>query len=69
MFHHQKLKQLFEYLLLLNLLAVFKLGFEVQLEPSYSSVAPVTGGILPPNAKPAVCYLHLLNHFLLYLKD
>jgi hypothetical protein len=48
--------QLFEFQLLLkSVLAVFKpVGFEVQLVPSYSSVAPVTGGILPPKAKAAV---------------
>jgi hypothetical protein len=41
--YHQKLKQLFEFQLLLNKpLAVFKLpGDVVQVVPSYSSVAPV----------------------------
>jgi hypothetical protein len=37
---------------------VFKLPGEViQVDPSYSSVAPVfpIPGIAPPNAKPAVC--------------
>jgi hypothetical protein len=35
---------------------VFKLpGEVVQVEPSYSSVAPVLGGRLPPKAKAAVC--------------
>jgi hypothetical protein len=32
-------------------LAVFKLpGFEVQVDPSYSSVAPVLAGPYPPKA-------------------
>jgi hypothetical protein len=43
--------------LLKYLLAVFKLpGLVVQLFPSYSSVAAVTGGLIsPPKAKAAVC--------------
>jgi hypothetical protein len=37
-------------------LAVFNpVGFDVQDVPSYSSVAPVLGGLSPPNAKAAVC--------------
>jgi hypothetical protein len=40
--------------LLKHLLAVFKLLEVVQLEPSYSSVAPVAGGSKPPKAKAAV---------------
>jgi hypothetical protein len=37
-------------------LAVFNpVGFEVQVEPSYSSVAPVIDPVLPPKAKAAVC--------------
>jgi hypothetical protein len=36
-------------------LAVFKpVGFEVQVDPSYSSVAPILGGP-PPKARAAVC--------------
>jgi hypothetical protein len=34
---------------------VFKEFTDVQVEPLYSSVAPVKGGKLPPKAKPAVC--------------
>jgi hypothetical protein len=35
---------------------VFKGPPAVQVEPSYSSVAPVrVGGVTPPNANPAVC--------------
>jgi hypothetical protein len=45
----------FHNLLILYLLAVFKpVGLFVQLVPSYSSVAPVTGGTSPPKAKAAV---------------
>jgi hypothetical protein len=29
-------------------------GFDVQLVPSYSSVAAVEGGVVPPKAKAAV---------------
>jgi hypothetical protein len=39
-------------LLLIALLAVFKpVGFEVQLAPLYSSVAPVGDPVFPPKAK------------------
>jgi hypothetical protein len=51
---HQKLKLLFEYLLLLKLLAVFKVGLFVQLVPFHNSVAVVLGGASPPKAKAAV---------------
>jgi hypothetical protein len=53
--NHQKLNLQFEYHNLAKPpLAVFKLaGDVVQVVPSYSSVAPVTGG-LPPKAKAAV---------------
>ena len=30
-------------------------GLDAQVDPLYSSVAPVLGGILPPKAKAAVC--------------
>jgi hypothetical protein len=58
MFDHQKLMQLFEYLLLLHHnLAVFKPVemLKPNYAPLYSSVAPVTGGVPPPNARAAVC--------------
>jgi hypothetical protein len=52
---HQKLKQLMYFLHPPKyLLAVFKLETEVQDAPSYSSVAPVLGGVSPPKAKAAV---------------
>jgi hypothetical protein len=53
--YHQKLKLPFVFLLPAKYpLAVFKpVGFEVQVDPSYSSVAAVTGGV-PPKANPAV---------------
>jgi hypothetical protein len=41
--------------LLIHFLRKFKLpGLVAQVAPSYSSVAPVSGG-LPPKAKAAVC--------------
>jgi hypothetical protein len=50
------LNQLFEFHNLLNNdLAVFKPGGLVaQVDPSYSSVAPVKGGTSPPKANAAV---------------
>jgi hypothetical protein len=38
------------------ILTVFKpVGFEAQVEPSYSSVAPTVTVVLPPKATAAVC--------------
>jgi hypothetical protein len=61
---------LFEFLLLLIPLAVFKLpGLVAQLVPSYSSVAPVGGGVYHQKLKLLFVFLLLLNHILLCLKD
>jgi hypothetical protein len=56
-YYHQMLNLQFVFLLLLILfLAVFKpVGFDVQVEPSYNSVAAVVGGVEPPKAKADVC--------------
>jgi hypothetical protein len=55
------------------LLTVFKpVGFEVQVDPSYSSVAPVPGGVgvlRPPKAKSAVCVPAAAKLLLLYLNQ
>jgi hypothetical protein len=55
-YYHQKLKLLFEFQHpAKSYLAVFKLGLDVQVDPSYSSVAPEAGGgSSPPKAKAAV---------------
>jgi hypothetical protein len=51
-------------------LAVFKLGFEVQVEPSYSSVAPVIEVEHYLQKLMLLFEFHnLLNHFLQYLNQ
>jgi hypothetical protein len=50
-------------------LAVFKpVGLEVQLVPSYNSVAPVAEVVLPPKPKPMFVYHNLLNFSLAVFK-
>jgi hypothetical protein len=41
---------------------------DVQVEPLYSSVAPVIGGILPPKAKAAVCVPQPAKRYLAVFK-
>jgi excinuclease UvrABC helicase subunit UvrB len=67
--HHQKLKLLFVYLQPAKAtLAVFKLpGEVVQVDPSYSSVAPVLVEYYHQKLKLLFEFHNLLKHILLYL--